>query len=294
MRMMPAIMLALSVAKIVGDHIAPDSFDEAMMHLQGLPYLEEAPPRALGLLSAENAIASPVVVVPEVVNVGFLVQLLERCGHNGFPVVPIERNLVGAATTCEATVNRPKHRVIGMVLRRQLIVLLQRRVWEHELNELPEETRNDFIASFATRSQQASEHAERAKRHSVRVAVEVAEAQELAKESGKSEDAPALRRSMSSTNLLLAGLLQPSDLERMLDLKPFMDPAPLTVTTLMPLNHVYRLFNEIGVRHLPVLHAHGEHNGMLAGILTRKDLQADQMAKRMMKLYECATARAAE
>ena len=47
--------------------------------------------------------------------------------------------------------------------------------------------------------------------------------------------------------------LSHEDKEAMLDLRPFMDPSPYVVNELMPLRRVYRLFNEIGVRHLTVV-----------------------------------------
>ena len=251
MRMMPAIMLALCVAKIVGNAIAPESFDEMMIELQGLPFLEESPPPALGMLSAQNAIASPVVVLPEVVNVGFLVKLLDGCGHNGFPVVPVAEGDAGDSDA--ATVGRSKHRVVGLILRRQLLVMLERKVWEHNYTELPEATRHQFIASYTSKMT--------FKTTSAKNACDKMTVREL-------------------TGLQLA------DLDHLIDLRPFLDPSPLTVTTLMPLNHVYRLFNEIGVRHLPVLHAHGDHAGLLAGIITRKDLRRQEMEKRVMELFQ--------
>ena len=43
------------------------------------------------------------------------------------------------------------------------------------------------------------------------------------------------------------------NMDAVLDLRRFMDPAPLLVTKRTPLPRVYRMFNEIGVRHLVVV-----------------------------------------
>ena len=50
-------------------------------------------------------------------------------------------------------------------------------------------------------------------------------------------------------------MIQLTDAEKecRIDLRPFMDPSPYVVNELMPLRRVYRLFNEIGVRHLTVV-----------------------------------------
>eukprot|EP00966_Prymnesium_polylepis_P165934 3835755-Prymnesium_polylepis.2 len=51
-----------------------------------------------------------------------------------------------------------------------------------------------------------------------------------------------------------------------IDLSLFMDRSPHVVNPHMTLVRVYRLFNELGVRHVPVVGTHNE----LIGILVRK------------------------
>jgi CBS domain-containing protein len=50
----------------------------------------------------------------------------------------------------------------------------------------------------------------------------------------------------------------------------------------MPLSRVYRYFNEIGIRHLPVLDA--QHR--LSGFITRKDLRVKNMEAAILKLAD--------
>ena len=60
--------------------------------------------------------------------------------------------------------------------------------------------------------------------------------------------------------------LSKAEREAKLDLRPYMDPSPYVVTELVSLRRVYRLFNEIGVRHLAVV----DSREQVVGIITRK------------------------
>lgn len=82
-----------------------------------------------------------------------------------------------------------------------------------------------------------------------------------------------------------------SHLDKIIDLRPFMNPAPYTVRAALqstqtrpidphpgaqvgehwPLTRVYRLYRSLGLRHLPVINMHNQ----LVGILSRKELQTD-------------------
>ena len=59
--------------------------------------------------------------------------------------------------------------------------------------------------------------------------------------------------------------LTDADKAAAIDLRPFMDPSPYVVNELMTLRRVYRLFNEIGVRHLTVVDCREQ----VVGIITR-------------------------
>lgn len=67
------------------------------------------------------------------------------------------------------------------------------------------------------------------------------------------------------------------DKEQTIDLRPFMDPSPYVVNDLMPVRRVYRLFNEMGVRHLPVV----DGREQVVGIITRKDILPEIMHQRV-------------
>jgi len=69
------------------------------------------------------------------------------------------------------------------------------------------------------------------------------------------------------------------DLNTVIDLRVFMDPAPHTISELAPMASVYHMFNQMGVRHLPVF----DERQRLCGIITRKDMVPELIEA---KLYE--------
>ena len=62
--------------------------------------------------------------------------------------------------------------------------------------------------------------------------------------------------------------LDPNDLDKTVDLRPFMNPSPYTVVASSTLPHMFRLFRALGLRHLIVVN----DENRVVGIVTRKDL----------------------
>jgi len=279
-KILPALIVALAIARIVGNRIAL-AFDEGMMHLQSLPYLEEAPPDELTFLMARNAMATPVTMLASYVRIRDVVDILNGCSHNGFPVVYdarekdedgncSERDVGSAPSTpirpnglqpgqlkrldstkppSRSTQDRltagdvgPDIKLGGMVLRRQLLLLLKERAWERmDGGDCPTELANAYVNSFA---------------------------------STKDDEIISVHKGVSAVVEL-----SESDLEEYLDLRPFCDPAPFVSSPLMPLTRVYRMFNEIGARHLPVI----DVNFTPIGMICRKDLDTEKMVKSLME-----------
>ena len=72
--------------------------------------------------------------------------------------------------------------------------------------------------------------------------------------------------------------LSEEDLEATLDLRRYMDPAPFAMVARTPLPRVYRLFNEIGARHLVVVNDNMSPIGMVTrggGCQVAPDLDDD-------------------
>ena len=237
-RMLPVCMLSLAVARVVGNAIS-ESFDHGMIELAAVPFLAETPPRVFEVLTAKDVMAPRPVRLLEVTTVGDVMLALTNCSHNGFPVVsgssisePINR-VPGSGSRSAS------HNICGLILRRQLLVLLREKVWESQMHGLPldDSAKQRFLSSFYVMAQ-------------LDLDVETARVQ---------------------------GTLSPTDFEAPLDLRSFYDPSPFAVNSLAPLSVVYRLFNEIGVRHIPVLSS----SLNLVGIITRKDVQPDTISLRL-------------
>merc|ERR1719199_920742 len=71
-------------------------------------------------------------------------------------------------------------------------------------------------------------------------------------------------------------------MEDTIDLRFFMDPAPHTISELAPMASVYGLFNQMGVRHLPVFN----EQQRLCGIITRKDMVPDLIEAKLTESNE--------
>lgn len=167
-----------------------------------------------------------VIVLRECERVGDLVAILKGTTHNGFPIV--EGGEVGGDEQ-ESTF------FTGLILRRQLLVLVRERVWrmqEAGVYQLPPPVRTRFIDSaFA-----------------------------------------------ASTEKVMRMKLTAAERDAKIDLRPFMDPSPYVVNEIMPLRRIYRLFNEIGVRHLVVVDCREQ----VVGIITRKDILPETIERNLL------------
>ena len=127
-------MLTLMVAKWVGD-IFNEGLYDIHIHLRKIPILEwcalpspvpfaspllpslpqsdidchREPPETMRKFAAKNVMNTPAITLPPNPAVRVVVQVLEHTKHHGFPVVD------------------RKNRFIGLILRQQLITLLQKR-----------------------------------------------------------------------------------------------------------------------------------------------------------------------
>jgi chloride channel 7 len=131
------LMFTLAISKIVADFISP-GFDDGMIHLRHLPFLEEEPPHEFELLTARDVMGRNVVVLKEVELVGDVLAVLQRTRHSGFPVVDVGRN-----QKCTF--------FAGLIQRQQLLVLLHERVWTARQGKLPLEMQEAFYSSPMTK-----------------------------------------------------------------------------------------------------------------------------------------------
>ena len=215
-------MLQVIFSKAVGDRFNISIYD---MHLEQkcIPFVEASPPAELAEMTAADVMASPVETLREVEDVRAVLKVLLETDHNGFPVV----RTVGTRTDS----------FVGIVLRSQLLVLLEKRAWAAPERSL-----------FTSGASQASNEGNLT-RHDFATSL-----------SSRTANARAIAASLSDT-----------DLDAKVDLALVMTPAPFQVQRLCPVDRVYALFRAMGMRHLVVV---DEANGV-AGIITRKDIRSD-------------------
>lgn len=234
---LPVCMLALAVARVVGNKISP-SFDHGMIELTNLPFLRESPPTVFEVLTAKDVMAHRPVRLLEVTTVRDVITALTSTSHNGFPVV--SGSCLSASMIMDTKGGTSANSYLsGVILRRQLLVLLREKVWNTQMHGLPLDAsaKENFLTSFFVMAKT-----------------------DLASETQRIQEA-----------------LTSQELDAPLDLRSFFDPSPFSVNTLAPLTVVYRLFNEIGVRHIPVL----TNDQNLVGIITRKDVQPENISHKL-------------
>ncbi|KAF5271224.1 hypothetical protein FQA39_LY08231 [Lamprigera yunnana] len=123
------LILTLTAAKWTGDFFNEGIYD-THIRLSGVPILPWEPPPFVHNVYASEVMSHPVVTLKTVENVGHVVELLRTTTYNGFPTVdPPFTDGHGVEVY---------GRLRGLILRSQLIVVLQRRLfnetcedWQH-------------------------------------------------------------------------------------------------------------------------------------------------------------------
>ena len=129
------IMIVLMVSKWVGDLFNISLYD-LHVELKCMPFVEAAPSGNMYHLMARDVMAHPVVALREEETVGSVVQTLKGCAHNGFPVI---------RETPEG------RKFVGMVVRNQLVVLLNRRAWGTTEEAVRRVHVDDFSTSLSSK-----------------------------------------------------------------------------------------------------------------------------------------------
>lgn len=244
---LPGVILAVVVANWVAHHIHHDGVYESELERIGNVYmLRDEPPHRLHTLTTEAIMATGVVGVRSIENVGKLLEILRNTTHNGFPVYVRDDDPESGEAMLAEHLEPSGTRLEGLVLRSQLLVLLQRRHFcdEHgrpvgrDLNpqyelDLENEMRT-FFRRYYTHSRYIS----------------------------------ATPAALNDLNLLKDSNDAHFLNTLYLDLRPFMNRAPFTIRKDSSAGRAHQVFVSLGLRHLIVVDAHFN----VVGIITRKDL----------------------
>ncbi|XP_066140064.1 H(+)/Cl(-) exchange transporter 7 [Euwallacea fornicatus] len=114
------LIITVIAAKWTGDYFNEGIYD-TLIQLAGVPLLPWEPPPVVNNIYASEVMSHPVVTLKCVENVGHIVELLKLTSYNGFPVVdpPL-------SDENEVTIYG---RIRGVILRSQLIVILQKKLF---------------------------------------------------------------------------------------------------------------------------------------------------------------------
>ena len=271
------LIVGVAVANLVGPRVHGESFYDAQLRAKGVPFLRhdhalaptegETETRVLSTHGARRVVASLVAKPPLCLEptplVSEIVQALSRSTHNGFPVVARDpettrgdeavtnpaSSIGGVMKKDElaptATAGKATGRLVGFILRSQLMTLLARRAFigSSVASALDSDASFDRLAASA----EATDAAMRTFHH-----------RHLFGDRGVSCSAAAVER---------LGLSRRETRERV-DLRDYMKIAPLAVHAECSAWRAAGYFINAGLRHLPVVDSHNR----VVGVLTRRDL----------------------
>ncbi|GFR49429.1 hypothetical protein Agub_g11486 [Astrephomene gubernaculifera] len=264
------VILSVMMSNWVAHHIHHDGVYESELERIGNVYmLRDEPPHRLFTLTAEAIMATGVYGFRTIEPLSRILQVMRTTTHNGFPVfadedseeggvseAPSSQALVNFGTSSSnadvngaaSKVDPLSGRLEGLILRSQLLVLLQRRHFcdasgrpigrdysEQQELELETEMRTFFRHYFT---------------HARYVSATAQPLDEL-----KLDGVHA-----GSTTLDLSSLY--------IDLRPYMNRSPLTIRKDCSAARAHQVFINLGLRHLLVVDAHNH----VVGMITRKDL----------------------
>eukprot|EP00047_Mylnosiga_fluctuans_P023816 m.146572 g.146572 ORF g.146572 m.146572 type:complete len:848 (+) comp9698_c0_seq1:187-2730(+) len=90
-RYIPGIAIAVVFAKMTGSFFTKSIY-HMMIHLKNIPFLEDIPSSAMENVFVRDIMTSPVVALRSRETMTNLRRVLAGCGHNGFPVIRLEKD----------------------------------------------------------------------------------------------------------------------------------------------------------------------------------------------------------
>jgi len=330
------VMLTITIAQWVGNIFSISMYD-MVIFLRRIPYLPALLPPNVDRLVAEDVMtpAKDLFTLPRVVRVKDVIQVLQTSTNNGFPVVEEIADARGVS-----------HRVIGMVIRSQLISLMQKKFWANdvhkykgkvrtqgdhsrtklrvdagaqqpakgedegmrnrgasgqtlEMEDLSADGNGDAAAAKPFKIKKVGSEAELELMNTVRynpvegrgvrdyvetgpsveerIFHEMSPRSVLTREEQKNylqtphNVSKEQLEEMTAVEELQSEVVELTEEEmenRFLDLTMFMDSSPVTVYPSTPFRRMYRIFLQMGMRHMAVVSSESS----LLGLITRKDL----------------------
>lgn len=273
------IMLVVMIAKWVGDHFNGPLYD-AHVKLKNIPFLEPAgalPPWVGTNVLACDVMSKKVKVIAPIVTVSDAIELLRSNRHNCYPVVtenrvqPFFSNELGSQDS-NSFDYKPQLQTGGI----NQMVLPISSSWTAEEEDDDQAIRGLHLKGIILRSQLLtllSEH---------NFAPE-----DVVRERGINQLSRSrfnARHFKKHYNITAEDFnINETELDKVLDLRPYMHASPYLVEINMPVSRVFRLFRTMGLRHLCVVDQYKNVRGMI----TAKDLVEHTLEEKVKTLNQC-------
>eukprot|EP00850_Spirogloea_muscicola_P003904 SM000016S01892 [mRNA] locus=s16:383439:390810:+ [translate_table: standard] len=275
------IIVAVVMSNYAAHHfMSAGAYEDDLERLGHVNFLHSEPPHAMANRTAEDIMSSNPIGFGMVVKVKEVLQVLKRTRHNGFPIY----------AGIDPSKPRENRNLIGLILRSQLLLLLE----QHSFVSFHDTIRPISLSRFhksqpslrvpVTRRQVLLERAMRVyhlfhnpySRHlsSQPSSVDKLRLQWIEEGHDGGQDISVAHNggeveSSNKQHDQLPGSQKYTDInDTALDLRPYMNHAPLAVRKECSAHRAYVIFRNLGLRHLPVV----DSEGRVVGIITRKDL----------------------
>lgn len=280
--LLPAI-IAIYVGNWVAHHIHHAGAYEADLERLGeVRFLQSEPPRELVSITAAEMMAPHVITFTEIVSVSEVVQVLQSTRHNGFPVI-------------RHTEPYDEGQLVGLILRHQLLLLLEQRALievdsdtlhqplpQRIIEREPRVTKEHVYLEHAMRVYHHSHYPHKRYLSSLPEALEELELEDILQENPVRNGVHELTNGMNgSATVEINDSDEPVKTEQQsvegrrelaLDLRCFMNRAPVTVRAECSAQRAYIIFRTLGLRHLCVT----DSSNRVIGMITRKDIAKTQ------------------
>mmetsp|Transcript_49459 Transcript_49459/g.155052 ORF Transcript_49459/g.155052 Transcript_49459/m.155052 type:complete len:946 (-) Transcript_49459:44-2881(-) len=231
------VVVSTCVANLVGNFFGKEGLYDVLIKRKKLRFLPHVPDSFMSLCFVGDVMSRPVVSFKVIEKIGDIVDVLRSCSHNGFPVVSVEDEKDPSST--------PAGRMEGTILRSTLRTLLSARF------------QRDAAKAQSMWQRITSERKEDLNLNGDKEMYIQMETSRLT----------GTKISHSVKDWEWA-LFTGSDRDRYINLGPYMNAAPYTVHETCLLNKAFDLFQQMSLRHLPVLDVCNRP----VGIITRDNL----------------------
>ncbi|KAL2644403.1 hypothetical protein R1flu_011990 [Riccia fluitans] len=283
------LILAVVISNWVAHHLHHASaYEIDLDNIGSITFLHNEPSHGMIPMTAEHIMAKGVKCLPEVVSVAEVKKILSTTKHNGFPVLRFtnETPSSGGPTT--------QGTFVGLILRHQMLLLLEKRQWievdyqdpiipRPENDESEEFMQRVWKLDYFMRTYHHVHHPHRRYLSSRPEELEMfdLDKEELDLEAGQQKDDAngavpeqndAIPEQPNEETVQQNGdacAFNPQIRRiKALDLRPFMNSAPVTVREECSAQRVFIIFRTLGLRHLCVVDAYNR----VVGMITRKDI----------------------